>query len=83
MADKFNKKEQSAFKSGGEYSTPKKRKEEANSSDFLLPGERKFPYKIGGKISCNLLHAAVSRAAQNNYPDVERRAKALIAKHCS
>ncbi len=79
---KFNQKETSAFKSGGMYSTPHKRETEAKASDFLMPAERKYPYKSGGKISCNLLKAAISRAAQNNEPAVKARATSLYNEHC-
>lgn len=78
----FNKKEDASFESGGKYSTPEKRKTEAKSSDFLMPAERKYPYKEGGKISCNLLKAAMSRAGQNKEASVEARAKELFNEHC-
>ena len=79
---KFNSKEDAAFASGGKYSTPAKRQEDAKPSDFLMPSERKYPYKIAGKISCNLLKAAISRAAQNNESGVKAKAESLYHDHC-
>lgn len=78
---KFNNKEKAAFAPGGNLSTPKKR-ESVSPSDFLMPGEKKYPYKVGGKISCHLLKAAISRAGQNNESAVESRAKSLYDEHC-
>ncbi len=79
---KYNKKDESAFESGGKYSTPHKRETEAKASDFLMPSERKYPYKISGQISCHLLKAAMSRAGQNSESAVESKAKALYNEHC-
>lgn len=79
---KFNTKEKAAFAPGGHLSTPKKR-ESVASSDFLMPGEKKYPYKIAGKISCHLLKAAMSRAGQNNESAVESHAKSLFQTHCT
>lgn len=77
----FNKKESAAFEPGGKLSTPKERKTD-NASDFLMPAERKYPYKVGGQISCNLLKAAMSRAMQNNEMAVHKKAKQLFMDHC-
>ncbi|MCD6412401.1 hypothetical protein J7K91_01845 [bacterium] len=66
----------------GKYSTPKRRRERAKASDFLLPKERKFPYKIRGAISCPLLRAAIRRAAQHGYPQVEAKARRLYNRYC-
>lgn len=82
MSDKFNKSEESKFAPGGQYSTPKHR-EDAPASDFLMPAERKYPYKVNGKISCNLLRAAMSRAGQNNEGAVGNKAKELWETHCA
>jgi len=82
---KFGEREESAFaygKRGGKYSTPKRRRERAKASDFLLPKERKFPYKIGGKISCKLLLAAIRRGGQHGYPEVQAKARKLYSSHC-
>lgn len=66
---------------GGSLSTPKKRKS-VPADHFLMPGERKYPYMVDGKISCNLLRAAISRAGQNNEKDVEARARKMFDMHC-
>lgn len=79
---KFNKQESAAFAPGGNYSTPKERKVDAKASDFLLPTERKYPYKVGGKISCNLLKAAMSRAKQNGEMAVHKKATDLYNEEC-
>jgi len=56
---------------------------ELPASHFLLPGKRKFPYRNkDGSVNCALLKAAISRAAQHGYPEVERRARKLYRKHC-
>lgn len=61
---------------------PKERKE-LPAHHFLLPKERKFPYKNkDGTINCRLLRAAITRAAQHGYPSVEKRARKLYEKHC-
>lgn len=78
---KFGAKENAAFASGGNYSTPAARRKD-DSGDFLLPKERKYPYKINGKISCKLLRAAMSRAGEYGQADVAKRAKALWTEHC-
>jgi hypothetical protein len=78
----FGKKENAAFNSGGEYSTPAKRRKD-DSGDFLMPAERKYPYKIDGKISCKLLRAAMSRAGQQGATGVAKRAKSLYTEHCA
>ncbi len=58
-------------------------REKVPASHFLMPKERKFPYKNkDGSINCALLRAAISRAAQHGYPEVERRARALYQRHC-
>lgn len=78
----FTEKEESTFESGGKYSTPKHREEEAKESDFLMPSERKYPYKVGGKISCNLLKAAMSRSKQHGEMEVHKKAKGMFMDHC-
>jgi hypothetical protein len=54
---------------------------------FLLVegGNRKFPYKDPqtGAIDCALLRGAITRAAQYNYPEVEKKAQALYKTHCA
>ncbi|NIA04110.1 MAG: hypothetical protein GWP09_02050 [Nitrospiraceae bacterium] len=78
----FGTKENKAFGHKGKYSTPKQRKEKANSSDFLLPGERKYPYKLNGKIDCKLVRAAITRAAQNHESTVLAHAQRIYDQHC-
>lgn len=78
----FNAAEKSAFAPGGSLSTPKKRGGRP-AGDFLLPSERKYPYKVNGAISCDLLRAAISRAGQNKERGVESKAKALFNEHCA
>ena len=53
-------------------------------SYFLLPSEEKFPYRDPdtGEINCGLLRAAITRAAQHGYPQVEAKARRLYEKHC-
>ncbi len=58
-------------------------RERVPASHFLLPKERKFPYRNkDGSINCRLLRAAISRAAQHGYKDVEERARRLYKRHC-
>jgi len=61
-----------------------KKRKQLPSSYFLLPRERKFPYRDPktGKIRCDLLKAAIVRAAQHGYSTVERKARSLYEKHC-
>ncbi len=61
--------------------TPKER-QSVSAGDFLEPHDRKYPYKVNGKISCNLLKAAMSRSAQNKEMDVHTRAQRLFSQHC-
>lgn len=78
---KFDKTEKGAFEPGGTLSTPTKRMMRP-PTDFLLPAERKYPYKVNGKISCDLLRAAMSRAGQNKKAAVAAQAKAMFDQHC-
>lgn len=79
---KFNNREKAAFAPGGNLSTPKKR-DAVSSSDFLMPAEKKYPYKVAGKISCDLLKAAVSRAGENGESAVKSHAQSLYETHCT
>lgn len=79
--DKFGPKENSTFASGGKYSTPKHRQEDAKASDFLQPAERKYPYKINGKPSLKLLRAAMSRAKEFGHTEIYNKAKRLWEEH--
>lgn len=81
-AGKFNAAEKSQFAPGGALSTPKKRMSRSES-DFLLPSQRKYPYKVNGAVSCDLLRAAMSRAGQQKQTGVEKKAKALFQQHCA
>lgn len=56
---------------------------EVPASHYLLPKEKKFPYRNkDGSINCRLLRAAISRAAQHGYKEVEAKARRLYQKHC-
>lgn len=58
-------------------------REKVPSKYFLLPAERKFPYRNkDGSLNCNLVRAAIVRAAQHGYPAVEKKARAIYEKHC-
>lgn len=68
------------------YNTQAKRRE-FPASYFLLNdenGNKKFPYRDPktGAIHCGLLRAAISRAGQYKYQDVEERARSLYEKSC-
>ncbi len=63
------------------------RRRQFPASYFLLVrgnGERLFPFKDpeNGAIHCGLLRAAITRAAQHGYPQVESRARSLYEKYC-
>lgn len=58
-------------------------RKEAPARNFLMPKERKFPYRNkDGSINCNLLRAAIVRAAQHGYAAVEKKARSLYEKYC-
>jgi hypothetical protein len=59
-------------------------RESMPSHYFLMPKERKFPVKdpSTGKYHCGLLRAAITRAAQHKYKNVENKARKLYEKHC-
>lgn len=60
-----------------------KERKEVSSSFFLIPSERKFPYKNkDGSLNCNLVRAAISRAAQHDYSEVEKKARNLYERYC-
>ncbi len=77
---KFTPRIKKLFARGGKYSTPAQRREEAKRGDFLMPGERKFPYKVGGKPNRRLLMAAVRRAKQYGYDSVAKKAEGMLSK---
>lgn len=62
------------------------KREEMPSHAFLLPKERKFPFKkkVNGKwvISCEGLRQAIVRAQQHGYASVLKKARQLYQKHC-
>ncbi|MFZ8856233.1 MAG: hypothetical protein ACO2OX_03515, partial [Candidatus Nanopusillus sp.] len=62
----------------------KSEREKLPAHYFLMPKERKFPVKdpATGKYHCGLLRAAIFRAAQHNYKQVEKKARKLYEKHC-
>jgi len=50
---------------------------------FLLPKERKFPWRNkDGSVNCNLLRAAIRRAARYGYREVEAKARRLFKRYC-
>lgn len=67
------------------WNPPKSKSKRAQmpASSFLMPKERKFPYKTRtGSISCTGLLQAIRRAQQHGYPSVMKRAQSLYARHC-
>jgi hypothetical protein len=62
----------------------KSEREKMPAHYFLMPKERKFPVKdpTTGKYHCGLIRAAITRAAQHKYEQVERKARKLYEKHC-
>lgn len=63
--------------------SPKKRKK-LSEELFLVPEERKFPYRDPktGKIRCDLLRAAIVRAAQHGYLQTAKKARRLYQMYC-
>jgi len=50
---------------------------------FLLPEKRLFPYRNkDGTINCHMLRAAIVRASQHGYKEVEERARRLYRRYC-
>lgn len=68
------------------YNTQSKRRAHPASYFLLIDsaGNRKFPYRdpSNGAIHCGLLRAAMSRAGQYKYQDVEEKARAIYEKSC-
>lgn len=64
----------------------RKEREEVSAHVFLLPSERKFPYKRykNGEwvISCADLRDAIRLAAIHGYKSVEAKARKLYEEHC-
>lgn len=69
------------------YNTQAKRKAFPDSYFLLVDaaGNKKFPYRSpkDGAIHCGLLSAAMSRAGQYKYTEVETKARALYTEHCA
>ena len=60
-----------------------KKRKEMPSSYFLVPSQRKYPYKTReGKISCAGLRSAMRVAAFRGNKAVLAKAKRLYEKHC-
>ena len=63
-----------------------KKREEKPSHVFLMPKEKKFPYKkkVNGqwKISCQGLQSAMKLARTHKYEQVYKKARSLHNKHC-
>jgi len=58
-------------------------RKELPPSYFLLPEKRLFPYRNkDGSINCYMLRAAIVRAAQHGYREVEQKARRLYRRHC-
>jgi hypothetical protein len=57
-----------------------KAREEKPSSDFLIPGQKKYPVKIGGKYSQKLLMAAFRRAISQNRRDIANKAASIMKR---
>jgi hypothetical protein len=69
----FGQKEESAAYGPGRAKMP--------ASSFLLPSEKKFPYKTpDGRVSTKLLMAAYKRARQYGYTNVASKALRLLKK---
>lgn len=78
----FSNEETKQFDPGGPLSTPKQRKT-VPADHFLMPAQRKYPYKINGKVNCDLLRAAIARAGQNGESEVEAKARSIFKNTCA
>jgi len=59
------------------------KRKEMPASYFLIPSERKFPVRNpDGTYNCNLIRAAITRAAQHGYREVEAKARRLYQRIC-
>ncbi len=53
------------------------------NTQYLDPGiEKKYPYKKDGRISANLLKAAIVRSAQAGDKAINMKARELFDDHC-
>jgi len=67
------------------YNTQAKRRNYPDSYFLLVDGEnKKFPYRDpeSGAIHCGLLKAAITRAAQYGYDEVENKARSMYERSC-
>ena len=81
LITKFNKKLEKLTGKGGKYETQNRRKQ-VSGDYFLLSKARKFPYKTpDGKVSRQLLVAAIHRAAQYGYKGVMHKAQSLLNEY--
>lgn len=67
---------------------PKSVRDHLPAHFFLLPDERKFPYKnwkgpSEGAINCNALRVAIARASQHGYSKVKKKAMMLYQRYCA
>jgi|Deesub1362A_J573_1020465.scaffolds.fasta_scaffold01665_2 hypothetical protein len=59
-------------------------RQELPRDHFLLPEERKFPYRNkDGSVNCRMLKAAMTRAAQHGYREVYEKARRLYQRYCA
>ncbi|RUM32664.1 MAG: hypothetical protein DSY42_00460 [Aquifex sp.] len=66
-----------------EWLYSKTQRQKLPASYFLLPEKRLFPFRNkDGTINCNMLRAAIVRAAQHGYKEVERKARRLYQRYC-
>ena len=78
---KFSKKLNNLLGKGGKYETQHRRKD-VPSSYFLMEKARKYPYKTpDGKVSRQLLVAAIHRAAQYGHTGIMHKAQELLDKY--
>jgi len=61
-----------------------KKRKKLPADYFLLPKERKFPYRDPktGKVRCDLLGAVIARSRQHGYSEVARKARSLLQRYC-
>lgn len=57
------------------------KKTESKSSDFLLPSERKYPFKANGKISADLLKATIVQAGKDGNNTIKQKASEIFNDH--
>lgn len=58
--------------------------EQLPSEDFLMPADRKYPFKgANGKVSCDMLRAIIARTQTSGEDDANGKAITLFKKYCS